>query len=133
MLSAASTVIVFCMPGTVRLVQRRVIVTVLVIPLTVTMLSLQATVLFWPMPEMVRLLPGGGAGGVAGAVEVDGRGVRVWGGAGGRRRRATRGAPRWSGRRGDGGVDGRPGVGNLVRDEKGDAPRENQKDNDDRY
>src|ERR1700739_1966133 len=77
MLSAASTVIVFCMPDTVRLVQRPVIVTVVVIPLMVTMLSLQATVLFWPMPEMVRLLPGGGAGDVDGAVDVDGAGVLV--------------------------------------------------------
>jgi hypothetical protein len=58
-----------------------VIVTVLVIPLTVTMLSLQATVLFSPMPEMMRLLPGGGAGEaeVDGAADVDGAGdlVRV--------------------------------------------------------
>jgi hypothetical protein len=54
-----------------------VIVTVLEIPLTVTMLSLQATVLFSPMPEIVRLLPGGGAGDVDGAVDVDGAGVLV--------------------------------------------------------
>ncbi len=46
MVSTASTVTEFCMPDTVSLVQWPLIVIVLDTPLTVTLLSLQATVLF---------------------------------------------------------------------------------------
>ena len=68
MRSTASTVMAFWTPDTVRLVQWPVITTVLETPLTLTMLSLQAIVRFSPMPEMLRLPPGGGVG----DVDVDG-------------------------------------------------------------
>jgi hypothetical protein len=48
-----------------------VITTVLETPLMLTMLSLQATVRFSPMPEILRLPPGAGVGDVDGA-DVDG-------------------------------------------------------------
>jgi hypothetical protein len=53
-----------------------VITTVLETPLTLTMLSLQATVRFSLMPEMLRLPPGGAVG------DVDGVVVRVFDGLG---------------------------------------------------
>src|ERR1700747_2536682 len=84
MLSAASTVTVFCLPATGRLLQCPVITTVLESPLMVTTLSLQAIVRFSPMPEIVRLVLGDGAGDVDGAdADVDGAAVlvRVLGGA----------------------------------------------------
>ncbi len=67
MVSTASTVIEFWTPDTVRLVQWPVITTLLEIPLTLTMLSLQAIVLFSLMPAMVRVPPGGAVGDVDGA------------------------------------------------------------------
>lgn len=48
------------MPDTVRLVQWPVITTVLDMPLTLTMLSLQAIVRFTLTPETLRLAPAGG-------------------------------------------------------------------------
>src|SRR4051794_9991721 len=71
MVSTASTVIEFWTPETVRLAQWPVITTVLEIPLTLTMLSLQATVRFSLIPEMLSWPP---AGAVA---EVEGADVRV--------------------------------------------------------
>lgn len=55
MVSTESTVTEFLMPDTVRLVQWPVITTVLDMPLTLTMLSLQAIVRFTLTPETLRL------------------------------------------------------------------------------
>jgi hypothetical protein len=71
MVSTDSTVMVFCTPDTDRLVQWPVITTVLATPLTLTMLSLQATVRLSPIPEILSWPPGGGA------AEIDGPGVLV--------------------------------------------------------
>lgn len=60
MVSTESTVTEFLMPDTVRLVQWPVITTVLDMPLTLTMLSLQAIVRFTLTPETLRLAPAGG-------------------------------------------------------------------------
>jgi len=82
MLSTASIVTEFCMPDTVSFVQWPVITIVLDTPLTVTLLSLQATVLFSLMPATLILLPGGGTGDVDGLAVgvlvrvVDGLGLR---------------------------------------------------------
>src|ERR1700693_4762429 len=82
MVSAASTVMEFCMPDTVRLAQWPTMTIVLEIPLTVTTLSLQAIVLFSLMPETLSCPPSGGRGTVDGpAVGVavllpDGDGLR---------------------------------------------------------
>ncbi len=78
MVSTESTVTEFLMPDTVRLVQWPVITTVLDMPLTLTMLSLQAIVRFTLTPETLRLAPAGGrvvagcAVGVGTARETDG-------------------------------------------------------------
>jgi len=66
MLSTASTVIEFCTPDTDRLVQCPVIDTVLETPLTLTMLSLQATVRFSLIPATLSSVPGGARGDVDG-------------------------------------------------------------------
>ena len=66
MVSAASTVMEFFTPDTVRLAQWPMITIVLETPLTVTMLSLQAMVLFSLMPETLSCPPSGGRGGVDG-------------------------------------------------------------------
>lgn len=77
------TVTEFLMPDTVRLVQWPVITTVLDMPLTLTMLSLQAIVRFTLTPETLRLAPAGGrvvagcAVGVGTARETDGVGERT--------------------------------------------------------
>src|SRR5882672_5391820 len=76
MLSTASTVTEFCMPDTVSFVQWPVITIVLDTPLTVTLLLLQATVLFSLMPAMLRVLPGAGRD-VVGDVDGPAVGVRV--------------------------------------------------------
>jgi len=65
MVSAASTVIEFLTPDTLRRAQWPVISTVLDTPLTLTMLSLQAIVRFSPTPETETAAPGGGADAVA--------------------------------------------------------------------
>lgn len=83
MVSTESTVTEFLMPDTVRLVQWPVITTVLDMPLTLTMLSLQAIVRFTLTPETLRLAPAGGrvvagcAVGVGTARETDGVGERT--------------------------------------------------------
>src|ERR1700759_5301090 len=83
MLSAESTVTAFFMPDTVRVAQWPVITIVLLIPLTVTTLSLHAMVLFSPMPETSSGAPCGGSGNVEGpvlpveGVLADGLGLRV--------------------------------------------------------
>lgn len=77
MVSTESTVTEFLTPDTVRLAQWPVITRVLETPLTLTMLSLQAIVLFSLMPEMLMLPAGGGAEGPALGV-----GVRLAEGAG---------------------------------------------------
>lgn len=72
-MSAASTVIVFCMPATVRLAQWPVMTTLLDTPLTLTWLLLQVTDLFSLMPETMMVPPDGGAGDDDGPAD----GVRV--------------------------------------------------------
>ncbi len=62
MVSAASTVMEFCTPDTVRLAQWPVTTTVLETPLTLTMLLLQAMVRLALMPETLSGPPGGGVG-----------------------------------------------------------------------
>ena len=64
MVSAASTVIWFWIPDTLRLAQWPVITTLLVIPLTLTLPPLQAMVRASLMPETVMFSP-------AGAVDTD--------------------------------------------------------------
>ncbi len=63
MVSTASTVTEFLTPDTLMLVQWPVITMVLETPLTLTMLSLQAMVLFSPTPVKVRVAPAGEVGG----------------------------------------------------------------------
>ena len=71
-MSAASTVIWFWIPDTLRLAQWPVITTLLVIPLTLTLPPLQAMVRASLMPETVMFWP-------AGAVDTDvgGLGARL--------------------------------------------------------
>lgn len=68
MVSAASTVIWFWIPDTLRLAQWPVITTLLVIPLTLTLPPLQAMVRASLMPETVIFSP-------AGAVDTDVDGI----------------------------------------------------------
>ena len=67
-MSAASTVIWFWIPDTLRLAQWPVITTLLVIPLTLTLPPLQAMVRASLMPETVMFSP-------AGAVDTDVDGI----------------------------------------------------------
>ena len=71
MVSAASTVIWFWIPDTLRLAQWPVITTLLVIPLTLTLPPLQAMVRASLMPETVIFSP-------AGAVDTDVDGIDGW-------------------------------------------------------
>lgn len=83
MVSAESTVITFFIPDTVRLAQWPVITIVLLIPLTVTALSLHAIVLFSSIPETSSGAPGAAVAEVGGlallvpGVLVDDLGLRV--------------------------------------------------------
>jgi hypothetical protein len=75
MVSAESTVTEFWTPDTVRLVQWPLITTLLEVPLTATLLSLQAIVWVALTPEALRFPPGGGMGLEVGDVDGAGPGV----------------------------------------------------------
>jgi hypothetical protein len=75
MASALSTVITLLTPDTWRLAQWPVMVTLLETPLTLTMFSLQSSVLFSPTPETLSRSPGGAgsAGATDGAGSISSR------------------------------------------------------------